>query len=100
MKIRKRTTTMKVRQLCGHFLAIQICIQNYDESQSKEGKRSKKVLLGDPEVTANLYCNFACPYWEGCVIFSIYLRSLLGHPVGREDSKILFDFLWYYLETN
>ena len=31
-------------------------------------------VLGDPEVTANLYCNFAYPYWEGCVIFSIYLR--------------------------
>ena len=31
-------------------------------------------ILGDPEVTANLYCNFAYPYWEGCVICSIYLR--------------------------
>ena len=30
-----------------------------------------KSLLGDPEVTANLYYNFACLYWEGCVIFSI-----------------------------
>ena len=30
--------------------------------------------LGDPEVTANLYCNFAYPYWEGCVISIIYLR--------------------------
>ena len=27
---------------------------------------------GDPEVTANLYYNFAYPYWEGCVICSIY----------------------------
>ena len=39
------------------------------------------LLLGDPEVTANLYYNFAYPYWEGCVICSIYLRQLLGHPV-------------------
>ena len=31
-------------------------------------------LLSDPEVTANLYCNFAYLYWEGCVICSIYLR--------------------------
>ena len=38
-------------------------------------------LLGDPEVTANLYCYFACAYWEGCVICSKYLRSLLGHSV-------------------
>ena len=31
-------------------------------------------IPGDPEVTANLYCNFSYPYLEGCVIFSIYLR--------------------------
>ena len=31
--------------------------------------------LGDPEVIASLYCTFAYPYWEGCVIFKyIYLR--------------------------
>ena len=33
-----------------------------------------QYILGDPEVTANLYSNFAYPYWEGCVICSIYLR--------------------------
>ena len=38
-------------------------------------------LLGDPEVTANLYCNFVFLYLEGSVISSIYLRKLLGHPV-------------------
>ena len=32
------------------------------------------LLLGDPEVAANLYYNFAYPYLEGCVICSIYLR--------------------------
>ena len=32
------------------------------------------VILGDPEVTANLYRNFAYPNWEGYVICSIYLR--------------------------
>ena len=32
------------------------------------------VVLGDPEVTANLYCAFAYLYWEGCVICSIYLQ--------------------------
>ena len=31
-------------------------------------------VLSGPEVTANLYCNFAYLYWEGCVICSIYLR--------------------------
>ena len=40
------------------------------------------ILLGDPEVTANLqYYDFAYRYWEGCVIFSKSLRYLLGHPV-------------------
>ena len=32
------------------------------------------MVLGDPEVTASLYCNFAYLYWEGCVICSLYLR--------------------------
>ena len=32
------------------------------------------VVLRDLEVTANLYCNFAYPYWEGSVICNIYLR--------------------------
>ena len=30
-------------------------------------------ILGDPEATANLYCNFSYPYLEGCVIWSIYI---------------------------
>ena len=34
----------------------------------------KYHLLVDTEITAILYCNFAYLYWEGCVIFSIYLR--------------------------
>ena len=38
-------------------------------------------MLGDPEVTAILYCNFAFLYWEVCVICSIYLGQLMGHPV-------------------
>ena len=31
-------------------------------------------LLGASEITANLCCNYVYLYWEGCVIFSIYLR--------------------------
>ena len=30
-------------------------------------------VLGDPEVTPNLYCNFAYLYWEGCVICMVYI---------------------------
>ena len=26
-------------------------------------------LLGDPDITANLYCNFAYLYWEVCSIY-------------------------------
>ena len=29
------------------------------------------IILGDPEVTAILYFNFAHPYWECCEICSI-----------------------------
>ena len=32
-----------------------------------------KMILGDPDVNANLYSNFAFPYWEGWEICSIYL---------------------------
>jgi len=32
-----------------------------------------KEKLGDPEVTANLYCTLAYPYWEGCMICSTYI---------------------------
>ena len=32
------------------------------------------LLLGDPEVTANPYCNFASSYWDGYAICGIYLR--------------------------
>ena len=31
---------------------------------------SSDIILGDPGVTANLYCNFAYLYWESCVICS------------------------------
>ena len=40
----------------------------------KIGHFINRYKLGDPEVTANLYCNFAYLCWEGCVICSIYLR--------------------------
>ena len=42
-------------------------------------------ILGDAEVTANLYCNFAYPYWEGFMICSIYLRLFLVYLVYRND---------------
>ena len=37
-------------------------------------KVASLIILDDPEVTANLYCNFASLFWEGCVICIIYLR--------------------------
>ena len=47
------------------------------------------IVLVDPVVTTNLYCNFAYPYWEGCVICNIYLRQLLSHPVRKHVVLIL-----------
>ena len=40
-----------------------------------------QFLLGALEITANLCCNCLYLCWEGCVICSVYLRYLLGHPV-------------------
>ena len=34
--------------------------------------RHFKRILGDPEVTAYLYCNFVYPYWEACR-FAVYI---------------------------
>ena len=44
-------------------------------------------ILGDPEVTANLYCNFAYPYWEGCVICSILFAVTSGSPSSYSNKK-------------
>ena len=36
-------------------------------------------LLGGPGITTNMYCNFVYLYWEGCGIFSTYLRKYMGY---------------------
>ena len=61
----------------GRMICYDICIKKMD----KLGRISISsvflfvvIILGDPEVTANLQCNFAYLYWEGCVNYSIYLR--------------------------
>ena len=38
-------------------------------------------ILGAPEITANLYCNFVYLYWEGSGIFIIYLRKYMARRV-------------------
>ena len=46
-----------------------------------KGGLGRTLILGDPEVTANIYFNFAYPYGEGCVIavyICIYVTS--GSP--------------------
>ena len=68
------------RLILGHFDA------HFDQFRYKKRKnfysitmsksdilRKEVILLGDPEVTANMYSNSAYPYWEGCVICSAYL---------------------------
>ena len=50
--------------------------QIIDRDKTKKeiyGERDR-MIVGYPEVTANLYCYFAYLYWEGCVNCSIYLR--------------------------
>ena len=53
-----------------------VCVRGRVREIGKEREKRERELyvLGDQEVTANLYCNFAYLYWEGCVICSIYLR--------------------------
>ena len=37
-------------------------------------------LLADTEVTANLYCNFAYLYWEGCAHLQYIYTATSGSP--------------------
>ena len=79
IRIRKITV-----QICGNFLVTQYipCVQEvvtpiYIMSYYINWGNyflDTWYILGDQEVTGNLYCNFAYPYWEGSVICSIYLR--------------------------
>ena len=64
---------------CDVFAGGCIFINNYKHTKKWRMLRRYNVyiiydILGDQEVTANLYCNFAYPYWEGYLICSIYLR--------------------------
>ena len=52
----------------------------------KGSLKLKIELLGDPEATANLYCNFAHPYWEGYVICSIFVVTS-GSPSNALEKK-------------
>ena len=38
-------------------------------------------ILGDPEVTANLYCNFEYPRWRGLRDLQYIFAVTLDHPV-------------------
>ena len=56
------TATWLIRYLDTLCLLFRFCIEN-----------GRKVL-GSSDITANLYSNWVYLYWEGCVIYSIYLR--------------------------
>ena len=48
-------------------------------------------LLGDPEVTGNLYCNFVYLYWEGCVICSNFWVTQyvqISYPICFKTGKL------------
>ena len=51
-------------------------------------------ILGVSEITTNLYCNCVHMYWEGCVICSIYLRSLMKRSVGSNTCSIYNIYPW------
>ena len=47
---------------------------SFTDGTETDRETCMSCVLGDLEVTANLYCNFAYLYSEGCVICSTYLR--------------------------
>ena len=69
---------------CTSPITTTVWIFNSVLSNCSQAKKVCTQLLGDQEVTANLYCNFAYLYWEGCVICSVNLRYFLGHPVTEQ----------------
>mgnify|MGYP007022919462 CR=1 FL=1 len=60
--------TLLQRQLIKNVILL-FCFQNKIPGIIYKDNTAYKLnifdILGDPEVTANLYCNFAYPYWEG-----------------------------------
>ena len=52
--------------------------------------QNHSLVLGDPEITANMYCSFAYLYWEGCLICSIYIcgNFWVTHGTRFEDDAI------------
>ena len=74
------------KRLCPFIWSILICL-GY---KVRVYPLSAVELLGDPEVTAKLYCNFAYPYWEGCVCavyicvnFWVTQYELRANPAGK-----------------
>ena len=51
--------------------------------------QNHSLVLGDPEITANMYCSFAYLYWEGCLICSIYICGNFWSP-RRASGKCEF----------
>ena len=47
-------------------------------------------VLGDPEVTANLYCNFAYLYREGCVICNIFAVTSGSPSMSSKIAYVLY----------
>ena len=58
--------------------------ENINNGLNKARKRlPQKYVLGEPEVTANIYCKSRKLPNKATQNYSIDLRSLLGHPVGN-----------------
>ena len=66
-----------VKEYCSmskkSFLCL-FCDSLHKDGHDFLGMQYMGTILGAPEITANLYCNFVHLYWEGYVICCIYLR--------------------------
>ena len=56
------------------FIYLHLSLQTKKRVKTTHPPSNNGIILGAPEITANLYCNFVYLYWEGCVICSIFLR--------------------------
>ena len=57
----------------SHFLQLNLNFNEFYQVNLKFSFISTIQLLGDPEVSANLYCNSRNLYCEGCAIIRGYL---------------------------
>ena len=71
------------------FNSSNIPVQTLSLNQNMHHHYGTYIILGNLEVTANLYCEFAYPYWEG-YMFEVTSGSLSNGNSVRGAHVMLF----------